>query len=120
MHVFFAIIAAGIVGTWANAVAAEALGAGAGLALALVPGRYAVAIALCTALPLLHRTLKSVPFSLLSVAGLTLAASAIAKLVFGAAAPWPLVLGLNAVFALFAWLTYVGVSRYLPQLRKVL
>lgn len=46
-----AVVLAGIVGTLANAVA-RALGGGMDkLSLALVPGRYAVAIAVCAPFP---------------------------------------------------------------------
>lgn len=105
MRQLIAVIAAGIAGTWANAVAAEFAGAGAGLAFALVPGRYGVAIALCGLLPVLERLPNRI-FIPISIALLAVGASLIAKLVFGAAAPWELVLSLNAVYAIFATLTY--------------
>ncbi len=88
-----AVIAAGVVGTLANTVA-------------LVPGRYAVAIALCLALPLLTRKVGDVWFFVIGILWLTVAASVLANLVFGVGAPWAMVLGFNLVHAIAAIATY--------------
>ena len=102
-----AVAFAGIVGTLANAVA-RALGGGMDkLSLALVPGRYAVAIAVCAALPLLGRYLDRAGFWLAAVPMLVMIPSLLAKLVFGADAGWASVLFYNAVYAVAAIATYV-------------
>lgn len=102
-----AVVFAGIVGTLANALA-RALGGGMDkLSLALVPGRYAVAIAVCAALPLLGRYLDRAGFWLAAVPVLVIIPSLLAKLVFGADAGWASVLFYNAVYAIAAIATYV-------------
>lgn len=98
--------AAGTVGTVANTAALVAVHGGDRLPLALVPGRYAVAIALCGALPLLHRWLAGAWFWAAGALWLSGAASVLAKLVFGAAAAWPEVVAFNLVYALAALATY--------------
>lgn len=101
-----AVVIAGIVGTLVNTIAVALVVSADRLALALVPGRYAVAIALCLVLPLLARKLGGVGFFAIGALWLTAAASVFAKLVFGVGAPWAMVLGFNFVYAIAALLTY--------------
>ncbi len=101
-----AVVAAGVVGTLANTVALALVVSSDRLALALVPGRYAVAIALCLALPLLARTVGGPWFFVIGIVWLTVAASVLAKLVFGVGAAWAMVLGFNLVYAIAAIATY--------------
>jgi hypothetical protein len=42
---------------------------------------------------------------------LTVIPSILAKLVFGADAPWLFVLGVNAVYAIAAWVVYLAIMR---------
>lgn len=100
------VVAAGIVGTIANTAALVAVLGAERLSLALVPGRYVVAILLCVALPLLDRWLRGAAFWAAAIVWLTVAPSLLAKLVFGAAADWTAVLGFNLVYALAALATY--------------
>lgn len=110
-----AVVVAAIAGTLANAVAAGIWLGADKFSLALVPGRYGVAI-LCTALiPLLAARLAALPFFLVSVLVLTLLASLIAKFAFGAGAPWFTVIALNAVFAVATWGTYMWLSEKLAS-----
>jgi hypothetical protein len=46
---------------------------------------------------------------------LTVIPSLLAKLVFGVGAPWLFVLGVNAVYALAAWATYLAIARPRPD-----
>ncbi len=101
-----AIIVAGIVGTIANTAALVAVLGSERLNLALVPGRYVVAIALCGALPPMDRWLRGVWFWAAALAWLTVAPSLLAKLAFGAQAGWGAVLAFNLVYALAALATY--------------
>lgn len=100
------VVVAGIVGTIANTAALVAVLGSERLSLGLVPGRYAVAILLCAALPLLDRWLRGASFWAAAIVWLTVAPSLLAKLVFGAAAGWSAVLGFNLVYALAALATY--------------
>lgn len=106
-RMLFATLAAGIAGTLANAVAAAAIVNPELLSLALVPGRYAVAVLVALVIPLcltvLHERLA--PWAALAL--LALIPSLLAKLVFAAAAPWHLVLLLNGVYAAVALLAYI-------------
>ena len=107
--IIFAVIAAGIGGTIANAAAAAVIIGPHKFALALVPGRYLVAIACAAMLPFIYNALKSsqaYPFALIA---LTAVPSLLAKGVLGAAAPWTMVLSLNAVYALAAIAVYQGI-----------
>jgi hypothetical protein len=79
--------------------------------LALMPGRYAVAIALAAVLPVLFHHLKGAAFWLAGLVLLTLGASLLAKLVFGAEAPWHLVLTLNAIYAAGTVFLFLGLTR---------
>ena len=101
-----AVVVAGIVGTLVNTIAVALVVSPDRLALALVPGRYAVAIALCLALPLLARKVGGLKFFAIGTVWLTVAASVLAKLVFGVGAPWTMVLGFNLVYAIAAMATY--------------
>ena len=105
-RVFVAVIAAGVMGTLFNAAAVAIAVSPDRLALALVPGRYFVAIALCLALPLLSRLFGRLWFFIFGVLWLAVAASVVAKMFFGVGAPWSMVLGLNLVYAIAAIITY--------------
>lgn len=76
------------------------------LALALVPGRYIVAIALCFALPFLSRQFDRLWFFIIGILWLSVAASIVAKFVFSVTAPWSMVLGFNLVYAIAAIVVY--------------
>ncbi len=101
-----AVVIAGIAGTIANGVAVALIVAPARIDLLLVPGRYGVAILVAAALPFLFRWLSGGATWISALLVLTVAPSLLAKLVFGAGAPWSLVLGLNAVYAVAAIATY--------------
>ena len=105
-----AVVVAGIVGTIANGLAIALLVAPERIDLLLVPGRYAVAILVAASLPLLFRRLTGAAPWAASLVVLTLVPSLLAKLVFGAGAPWHLVLALNAVYALAAVTSFVLVA----------
>ena len=101
-----AVIIGGAIGTVANAVAASLIIFPDKLSLALVPGRYAVAIAVTASIPLIFRFTSGLRAGVLALAVLTVAPSLLAKLVFGTSATWGLVLALNAVFAIAAFAGY--------------
>lgn len=101
-----AVVAAGVVGTLVNTVAVALVVSPDRLALALVPGRYAVAIAPCLALPLLARKVGGPGFFAIGALWLTVAASVLAKFVFGVGALWGMVLGFNLVYAIAAIAAY--------------
>ena len=101
-----AVVTAGIAGTVANGIAVALVVAPARIDLLLVPGRYGVAILVAAALPFLFRWLNGAAAWIAAVATLTVVPSLLAKLVFGAGAPWALVLGLNAVYAVAAIATH--------------
>ena len=42
----------------------------------------------------------------------------LAKLVFAIGAPWPFVLGVNAVYAVAAWAAYLAIARTGGRLRR--
>jgi len=105
-RVLIAVIVAGIVGTLANTFALALVASPDRMALALVPGRYAVAIALCVALPFLVRKIGGIGFFTIGILWLTVAASVLAKLVFGVGAPWIMVLGFNLIYAVAAIAAY--------------
>lgn len=105
-RVLIAVVVAGVTGTLLNAVAVAIAVSPDRLALALVPGRYAVAIALCLALPLLSRQVDRLWFFIIGVLWLTVAPSLAAKLIFGVAAPWLMVLGFNLSYAIAAIVAY--------------
>lgn len=102
----FAVILAGVAGTLTNTLAlAIVLGADR-WSLALVAGRYVVAVVLCLALPILARAVRQPWFWIAGLTWLTILASVLAKLVFGVDAAWPTVLGFNFSYALAAMLVY--------------
>jgi hypothetical protein len=106
-----ALVLAGVAGTVLNAAAIALFIALDLWTLALVPGRYAVAIALCLALPLLASQVSRLWFAIIGAVWLTVAASVLAKLVFGAGAPWLTVLALNLVYAVGALVVYALIAR---------
>ncbi|MFT5486510.1 MAG: hypothetical protein ACI9JL_000893 [Paracoccaceae bacterium] len=106
LRVVAAAVMAGVAGTIANAAAIAAVVSVDRFDLAFVPGRYGVAVILCFVLPFLARMVSPPWYWIVSVPFLTVAPSLLAKLVFGAAAPWPSVLGFNLVFALAAAVVY--------------
>jgi len=101
-----AVVAAGVAGTLANALAAVLFLHPALWTLALAPGRYAVAILLVLAVPLLDRLLPRVWSTILALVFLTVAPSLLAKLALDALAAWPVVLALNFVYAVAALAVY--------------
>jgi hypothetical protein len=105
------IIFAGVAGTLANTAALALVLGPDRLSLALVPGRYAVAIALCIALPFLDRWLRRPWFWCVAIIWLTVAPSVLAKLVFGTGTGWTAVLAFNLVYALTALGTYSLIVR---------
>jgi len=109
-----AIVAAGIAGTLANAAAAALLIDGTLIRLALVPGRYAIAILVASVLPFILARTGVRPAAAIGFVILAVAPSLLAKLVFGAGAPWPTVLGLNAVYAIAAVAVYLSLARTRP------
>jgi len=111
LRIALSIILAGIVGTIANSVVVAALTDIPFVTLALSPGRNAVAIAVAVLLPLIYVGLSGVGAAVLSIVALTVIPSLLAKLVFGIGAPWPFVLGVNAVYAIAAWGTYLALGR---------
>ena len=110
-----AVVAAGVAGTLANAVAAALIVDGALIRFTLVPGRYAVAILVAAALPIVFRRFDRQFATAIGLVLLTVAPSLLAKLAFGAGAPWPTVLGLNAVYALAAVAVFLIAERILPS-----
>ncbi len=106
LRIGVAVLAAGTAGTLANAAAAAIAVDADLIRFALVPGRYAVAILVTAALPLLFRLPGRWIPVVAGLCWLTVVPSLLAKLAFGAGAPWPIVLGLNGVFAVAALLTY--------------
>ena len=106
-----AVVVAGFVGTVANSVIVAALTPNEFIPLAVSPGRNAVAIAVAALLPVIYARTSSVAAAIISVAALTVIPSVLAKLVFGIGAPWHFVLGVNAVYAVAAWATYLAIAR---------
>jgi hypothetical protein len=110
-RVILAVVVAGIVGTIANSIIVAALTPNAFVPLALSPGRNAVAIAVAVLLPVVHAAMSGTAAAVLALAALTVIPSILAKLVFGVGAPWLFVLGVNAVYALAAWATWLAIAR---------
>jgi hypothetical protein len=106
-----ATVVAGVVGNVVNAVAASILVNPDLIHFALVPGRYLVAILVAALIPLFMALVGGTPALVLSFVGLTVVPSLLAKLVFGSAAPWILVLVLNAIYAIAAMVTYKAIVR---------
>lgn len=103
-----AVVSAGAVGTLANAAAAALLISSDKLALATVPGRYGVAIAVAALLPFVLRAVRGVVGMVLALVLLTAVPSLIAKFVLAAGAPWAMVLLLNGVYAVAAIAVFRG------------
>jgi hypothetical protein len=111
VRVILAVIVAGIVGTIANSIIVAALTPNEFVPLALSPGRNAVAIAVAVLLPLIYAVRSGITAAVVALVALSVIPSILAKLVFGVGAPWLFVLGVNAVYALAAWATYVAIAR---------
>jgi hypothetical protein len=111
VRLIVAVVVAGIVGTIANSIIVAALTPNEFVPLALSPGRNAVAIAVAVLLPLIYAALSGIAAAVVALAALTVIPSLLAKLVFGVGAPWLFVLGVNAVYALAAWATYLAIAR---------
>jgi hypothetical protein len=114
MHIvrlIVAVVVAGIVGTIANSIIVAALTPNAFVPLAVSPGRNAVAIAVAVLLPLIYAAMSGIAAAVVGLAALTIIPSVLAKTVFGVGAPWLFVLGVNAVYALAAWATWLVIAR---------
>ena len=70
-----------------------------------------VAIIVAALIPLFMALVGGMPALLLSFVGLMIVPSLLAKLVFGSAASWILVLVLNAIYAIAAMATYKAIAR---------
>jgi hypothetical protein len=110
VRLILAVIVAGIVGTIANSVVVAALTPNEFIPLAISPGRNAVAIAVAVLLPVIYTWLSGATAAILAIVALTVIPSVLAKLVFGVGAPWPFVLGVNAVYAVAAWAVYLAIA----------
>ena len=110
-RIILAVVVAGIVGTIANSIIVAALTPNAFLPLAVSPGRNAVAIAVAALLPVIYAAMSGIAAAVVALAALTVIPSILAKLVFGVAAPWLFVLGVNAVYAVAAWATWLAIAR---------
>jgi hypothetical protein len=106
-----AVIVAGVAGTIANSVVVAALTPNPFVPLAVSPGRNAVAIAVAVLLPVIYAVTSGVAAAVIALVALTVIPSILAKLVFGVDAPWPFVLGVNAVYAIAAWAVYGAIVR---------
>lgn len=95
------VILAGVAGMIANAGAAALYLGWDKIALALMPGRYIVAILCAAVLPFIGVSRGAGTVASLSF--LIIVPSLLAKLAFGATAPWTTVLALNSVYALATW-----------------
>jgi hypothetical protein len=111
VRLILAVIVAGVVGTLANSVIVAALTPNEFIPLAVSPGRNAVAIAVAALLPVIYAMTSGGVAAVIALAALTVIPSLLAKLVFGIAAPWPFVLGVNAVYAVAAWAVYLAIAR---------
>jgi hypothetical protein len=106
-----AVVVAGIVGTIANSIIVAALTPNEFVPLAVSPGRNAVAIAVAVLLPVIYAAMSGIVAAVVALAALTVIPSILAKLVFGVGAPWLFVLGVNAIYAVAAWATYLAIAR---------
>jgi len=111
VRVIVATVLAGVVGNVVNAVAASILVNPKLIDFAFMPGRYLVAILVAALIPLFMALVGGMPALLLSFVALMVVPSLLAKLVFGSAAPWILVLVLNAIYAIAAMVTYKAIAR---------
>lgn len=110
-----ALILAGVAGTVLNAAAVALVVSPDLWTLALVPGRYLVAVALCLVLPVLARYVDRIWFVVIGIVWLAVAPTILAKLVFGVDAPWPTVLGFNVVYAIAAMVVYGLIAKTRAQ-----
>jgi hypothetical protein len=99
-----------VTGTIVNAMAAAIIIAPSHIRLALVPGRYAVAIAVAALLPFIFRSARLSIGIVLGLITLTIIPSLLAKLVFNVPTPWLIVILLNAVYAVTALIVYQAVT----------
>jgi hypothetical protein len=104
-----AVIISGVAVTVANSVIVAALTPNGFVPLATSPGRNAVAIA--ALLPVIYAWTSGAAAAIIAIATLTVIPSVLAKLVFGIGAPWPFVLGVNAVYAVAAWALFLAIAR---------
>jgi hypothetical protein len=111
LRLIVAVIVAGVVGTVANSAIVAALTPNEFMPLVTSPGRNAVAIAVAGLLPVIYAVTSGAVAAIVSMAALTVIPSLLAKLVFGIGAPWPFVLGVNAVYAIAAWAVYWAIAR---------
>jgi hypothetical protein len=111
LRLILAVIVAGVAGTVANSVIVAALTPNEFIPLAVSPGRNAVAIAVAALLPVIYAMTSGGVAAVIALAALTVIPSLLAKLVFGIGAPWPFVLGVNAVYAVVAWAVYLAIAR---------
>lgn len=109
-RLILAVIVAGVVGTIANSVIVAALTPNEFVPLAISPGRNAVAIVVAALLPLIYAWTSGAAAAVIAVVALTVIPSVLAKLVFGIGAPWSFVIGVNAVYAVAAWLVYLAIA----------
>jgi hypothetical protein len=109
-RLILAVIVAGVVGTIANSVIVAALTPNEFVPLAISPGRNAVAIVVAALLPLIYAWTSGAAAAVIAVVALTVIPSVLAKLVFGIGAPWSFVMGVNAVYAVAAWLVYLAIA----------
>lgn len=111
VRLILAVIVAGVVGTVANSVVVAALTPNEFIPLATSPGRNGVAIAVAALLPVIYAVTSGATAAIIAVVALTVIPSVLAKLVFGIGAPWPLVMGVNAIYAVAAWAAYLAIAR---------
>lgn len=111
IRLVLAVIVAGLVGTLANSVIVAALTPNPFVPLAISPGRNAVAIAVAVLLPLIYAWMSGIPAAIIALVLLTVVPSVLAKLVFAIDATWLFVLGVNAVYAVAAWVVYLAIAR---------
>jgi hypothetical protein len=110
VRLIVAIVVAGVAGTLANSVIVALLTPNPFVPLAISPGRNAVAIAVAVLLPVIYAVTSGGAAAAIALVAMTVVPSLLAKLVFGAGAPWGLVLGVNAVYALAAWAVYRAIA----------
>jgi hypothetical protein len=106
VRLIVATVVAGVAGTIANSVILALLTPNPFVPLAISPGRNAVAIAVAVLLPVIYAVTSGGAAAALALVAMTVVPSLLAKLVFGAGAPWGFVLGVNTVYALAAWAVY--------------
>ena len=110
VRVLLAVVVAGIAGTIANSAVVAAFTPNEFVPLAISPGRNAVAILVALLVPLIYAGITGATAAILAIVALTVIPSVLAKLVFGVGAPWLLVLGFNAVYAIVAWAVHLAIA----------